>query len=124
MPGFWCQAPGGPAIAQTGRRAIVSHTQRHIRQPLQAERYRSHSFFYRLLTTPCRIHPICLSSSVESITPPYVLLVEVPGTAPGSKMIISQRIQNHHRLHGMLIINIPAGNCKFLSYNAKKQEKL
>lgn len=47
-------------------------------------------------------------------------MVELPGTAPGSKMIIAQRIQNHHRLRDKTIINIPAGNCKFLSYNAKK----
>ena len=76
---------------------------RHIRQPLQGERCRSqrfyrHSVFIWSLTTPRRIQPICLSSSVEAITPPYVLLVEVPGTAPGSKMIIAQRLQNHHRL--------------------------
>ena len=85
------------------RLTIASHIQCHIRQPLQGERCRSqrfyrHSVFSWFFTTPCRIQPICLSSSVEAITPPYVLLVEVPGTAPGSKMIIAQRFQNHLRL--------------------------
>ena len=105
---------------------IASRIQRHVRQPLQGERCRSqrfyrHSVFIWLLTTPCRIHPICLSSSVESVTPPYVFLVEVPGTAPGSKMIIAQRIQNHHRLRDSRIINLCAGNCKVFGYNALKR---
>jgi len=30
---------------------------------------------------------------------PYVLLVELWGTAPQSKTTIPQRIQNHHRFH-------------------------
>lgn len=113
---------------------IANHIQRHIRQPLQGEHCRSqrfyrHSVFSWLLTTPCRIHPICLSSPVESMSAPFRrsiqtnnkihetiysclislvslhhylmrlhwVMVELWGTAPQSKMTISQRIQNHHR---------------------------
>lgn len=55
---------------------IANHIQRHIRQPLQGEHCRSqrfyrHSVFSWLLTTPCRIHPICLSSPVESMSAPF-----------------------------------------------------
>ena len=55
---------------------IANHIQRHIRQPLQGEHCRSqrfyrHSVFSRLFTTPCRIHPICLSSPVESMSAPF-----------------------------------------------------
>ena len=110
------------------RLTIASHIQRHLRQPLQGERCRSqrfyrHSVFIWSLTTPRRIQPICLSSSVEAITPPYLLLVEVPGTAPGSKMIIAQRLQNHHRLRDRLNYNLCTGNCKVFGYNAHKRRK-
>lgn len=92
-----------PQKLKRTRLTIASRIQRHTRQPLQGEHCRSqrfyrHSVFIWFFTTPCRIQPICLSSSVEAITPPYVLLVEVPGTAPGSKMIIAQRFQNHLRV--------------------------
>ena len=125
----WILVPGssGP------RKSLNEHDRRlpaiskcHIRQPLQGERCRSqrfyrHSVFIWSFTTPRRIQPICLSSSVEAITPPYVLLVEVPGTAPGSKMIIAQRFQNHHCLHSRLIINLYTGICKVFGYNALKR---
>ena len=59
------------------RSTIANHIQAIIRQPLQGEHCRSqrfyrHSVFSRLLTTPCRIHPACLSSSVESMSAPFL----------------------------------------------------
>lgn len=90
----------------------------YLRQPLQDEHYRSHSFFYWFLTTPRRIQPFVFIASVETYTPPYFLLVEVPGTAPGSKTSIPQRVQNHRHFRDRLIIIFYTGNCKFLSYNA------
>ena len=75
-----------------------------LRQPLQDEHYRSHSFFYWFLTTPCRIQPFAFIAPVETYTPPYFLLVEVPGTAPGSKTTIPHRVQNHHHTRDEPII--------------------
>lgn len=49
-------------------------------------------------------------------------VVEMPGTAPGSKTSIPQRLQNHHRLRDMPIILFSCGNCKFLSYNEPKRQ--
>lgn len=70
-PGFWCQAPGWP------RKKLNEYNQQlpiifnlSIRQPLQADDYRSHSFFYWYLTTPRRIQPFVFIASVETDTPP------------------------------------------------------
>ena len=51
---------------------------------------------------------------------PYLLLVELWGTAPQSKTTIPQRIQNHHRKCDKHNYNIYGGKCKFLSYNNRK----
>ena len=51
------------------------------------------------------------------------LMVELWGTAPQSKTTIPQRIQNHHHFCDKNNYNIYGGNCKFLSYNHKKQWK-
>ena len=44
------------------------------------------------------------TAPVETMSAPYVLLVELWGTAPQSKTTILQRFQNHHRISDMIII--------------------
>ncbi len=95
--------PTDPAITKTSRLTIANHTQRHIRQPLQGEHCRSqrfyrHSVFIWYLTTTMSNSTDLPLLRLSSLIHPHVsLLVEMPGTAPGSKTIIPQRIQNHHR---------------------------
>ena len=76
VSGFWCQVPDRPRnnLNERGQQS-PTRFKRHLRQPLQGECYHSqrfyrHSVFSRLFTTPCRIQPICLSSSVETMSAP------------------------------------------------------
>ena len=102
MPGFLVPCTRRtPQLLKRIRSTIANHIQRHIRQPLQGEHCRSqrfyrHSVFVWFFTTPRRIQPICLSSSVESMSAPFANMTDYIISVNGGAVGYRPPVQNDY----------------------------